>query len=186
VSTTAIQEVLMRRVRLLFTLCFLAGALSAGIAVAPSAGAYGKTSQYQVAVSLNCDSTVPGACDDFGGTGGFWAWYVFNNDGTGDATLTGCSHVVAAGGKGLAGAGHANVEILQWTTGPAIPPDDPFPGPNFYIVHDETTFVGHGTPQTLADQFVGDTGVPTTPGHYNLHLAPGIQAQVTVVLIPNR
>jgi hypothetical protein len=151
----------------------------------PSAGAYGNTAQYQVAVSLNCDSTVPHACDNFDGTGGFWAWYEFDNNGTGDATGTGCGHTIAASGPGLAGAGHENVDILSWDIEPAGP-DAILPGNDFYILSDNTTFVGHGGPLTLPDQNVGDTGIPAVPGHYNLHLAPGITAQITVVKIPNR
>src|SRR5262249_61229697 len=72
---------------------------------APSAGAYGRTAQYQVAESINCDSTVPGACDQFGGQGGFWAWYEVDNDGTSSATGTGCGHVTGAGGPRAARAG---------------------------------------------------------------------------------
>jgi len=152
---------------------------------APSAGAYGRTAQYQVAESINCDSTVPGACDQLGGQGGFWAWYEFDNNGTGSATGTGCGHVTGGGGPGLAGAGHENVDITGWHIGAPGPNDPPVSGV-FYIDSDLTTFTGHGQPQTLPNQNVGDTGIPAVPGHYNVNLGPGIHINIRVTQIPNR
>jgi len=174
----------MKRFSAFVALCLASGSVAV-LAAMPSAGAYGKTAQYQVAVSFNCDSTVPGACDQFGGQGGFWAWYEFDNDGTGDATGTGCGHVTGGAGPGLAGAGHENVDITGWHIG-VSQPEDPVQGNVFYIDSDLTTFVGRGGPQTVPDANVGDTTVPTTPGHYSLKLAPGISAQVQVTQIPNR
>jgi hypothetical protein len=174
----------MRRFRGILTVGVMVGMTAMSLAV-PSAGAYGKTAQYQVTASFNCDSTAPHACDMFGGTGGFWAWYEFDNDGTGDETGTFCGHVVAGGAAGQAGAGHENVDIRSWDIEPAGP-GALVPGDDFYILSDLTTFVGHGSPVTVPNQNVGDTGIPAAPGHYNLHLGPGITAQITIVKIPNR
>ena len=169
---------------------FLVAAVAVAVAVmgacATSARAdYGNTSQYQVGISLNCDVPHSTVCDQFDGTGGFWGWYVFNNDGTGDAQLTGCGHVVGGiGGPGGAGAGHESVDFT-WTTGPSIA--SPVGSPNgldFYIVSDTTSFNAHGTKVTLPDQNVGDTGIPAYPGHYSFKPMPGLTANVTVSLNP--
>jgi hypothetical protein len=140
---------------------------------------YGKLSQYQVTISENCNSVS--LCG--GQTGGFWGWYVFNSDGTGDAQLAGCGHTVGGvGGPGGAGAGHESVDFT-WTTGPATGLLASPNGLDFYITSDETTFTG-ADGGTVSDANVGDTGVPAYPGHYSATLGPGTTVQVTVARKP--
>jgi len=131
-------------------------------AFAKPAGAYGKTAQWQVGFSFNCDNPTPGACDEFGGTGGFWGWYEFDSGSTGNATLTFCGHTVGGGG---AGAGHENVAIEGWTINEA--------GDFVITAASDPTIVG-------------DTGIQAVAGHQSLSFGPGITAQVQVTQIPNR
>ena len=83
-------------------------------AASAPAGAYGNSGGnvqlYQATASFNCNNS------SFCGSnlGGFWAWAVFNEDGTVDGTFTGCSHVTKAGAPGLAGAQHFQVDGT-WT-----------------------------------------------------------------------
>lgn len=167
-------------------LSLLLAALVAAALVVPSVASadYGNTSQYQVGISLNCDAPHSSICNQFGGTGGEWGWYVFNNDGTGDAQIAGCGHTVGGiGGPGGAGAGHQDVDFT-WTTGPSTA--SPVGSPNgldFYITSDTTRFTGRGG-GTVTDANVGDTGIPAYPGHYSFHPAPGVTAQIQVALKP--
>ena len=79
---------------------FAFGLLIAGLlAVAgslPVAADYGNSGGnvqlYQVTASFNCNN--PSVCGNH--LGGFWAWAVFNQDGTFDAELTGCNHFTAS------------------------------------------------------------------------------------------
>jgi hypothetical protein len=172
----------MRRLRLLLVLG--ASVVALGLLAAPGASAdYGKTSQYQVGISLNCDMPHSSICDQFGGTGGFWGWYVFNNDGTGDAQVAGCGHTTGGiGGPGGAGAGHEDIDFT-WTTGPASGPIVSPNGLDFYITSDTTRFTGRGG-GVATNINEGDTGIPAYPGHYSFRPAPGVSAQITVALNP--
>lgn len=127
------------------------------LAGAGRAAAAASNEQWQVGFSFNCDNKT--ACPSTGGLGGFWGWYAFNSDGTGDAALTFCGH----GPPGSGGAGHENVQILDWTIGG---------NGDFVIVS-----------SSPADA-EGDTGIPAAPGHYSLHPAPGISGNVQVSLNP--
>ena len=146
----------MRRRGLTLGLC-TAIALSA----AAPAGAATSHQEWQVGFSFNCDN--PSVCGA-DGLGGFWGWYAFYSDGTGDAALTGCGHTVHGGGPGSAGAGHENVDIEAWHV-------DPVSG-DFVI---DTS-----TPSDAE----GDTGIPAAPGHYSLHPAPGVSDNISVRLNP--
>lgn len=149
----------------------LIAAAAASFAVAsvaaPSAGAYGNTAKYQVAVSLNCDAKTNPFCTSVVGLGGEWAWFAFNNDYTFDATMTVCSH-----GSGGSGAFHQNLDGI-WMT--AAPQDPPIWGQtsDFFINTD-----GGTTWQ--------DTDVPAAAGHYSFKPAPGISGIAQVSAIPNR
>jgi len=173
----------MSRRRLRPILVLAAAAALALIVPSAASADYGKTSLYQVGISFNCDVPHSSACDQFGGTGGFWGWYVFNNDGTGDAQVTGCGHTTGGiGGPGGAGAGHEDIDYT-WTTGPAT---GPIPSPNgldFYITSDTTRFTGRGG-GTATDVNEGDTNIPAYPGHYSFHPQPGITASIQVSLNP--
>jgi hypothetical protein len=158
--------------------------------VVPSALAYGDTAQYQVGMSLNCDNPAFQLCapPPAGvGLGGFWGWWEFDQGGTGDAQLAECGHTTAGGGPGTAGAGHIDMDILRWSIGPSNPTDPTFPLPDFYVDLANMTFTGAGTTPTSVQGIpFGDTMVPAVPGHYDIHYAPGVTAQIQVALIPNR
>ena len=173
----------MKRRRDLLAIAFVGAAIGAFLIAPPTAGAYGNQAVWQVGVSLNCNVPHSAICDQFGGTGGFWGWYEFDANNTGDAQLAFCGHTV--GGGGGAGAGHASVDITGWRMGPDT---GPIPSPNgldFYITSDITRYTGRDAPPgPRPNQFVGDTEIPAYPGHYSLQLAPGVTAQVTVALKP--
>ena len=151
----------------------------------PPAHAYGNTAQWQIGVSFNCNS--PTFCTPF--QGGFWGWVEFDNDGTGDATLTGCGHLVAAGSPG-AGADHFNVEIEGWTVMPGSA------GPlTFFVLGGTMTFTGGtgGPPVTVPiSPLPLDTGFPAVAGHFTTSMIlgfsppPGVALVIQVVHIPNR
>jgi hypothetical protein len=81
---------------------FLSAALAAavavsvavGVAAGPAKADYGPLAECQVALPMNCNN--PSFCGS--DLGGFWGWAVFNTDGTADAELTDCGHLV--GGPG--------------------------------------------------------------------------------------
>src|SRR5258708_2207412 len=133
-----------------------AAAFAAASVAAPSAGAYGNTAEFQVAVSLNCDAKTQPFCTSVVGLGGEWAWFAFNNDGTFDATLTFCSH------EGFNGAFHQNIDGI-WKTG--TPVDFPIWGQtsDFFVSGDN-----RATWQA--------TDVPAAAGPYSFNPAPGIPA----------
>jgi hypothetical protein len=159
-----------------------AALVAAGL-TASTAGAYGSAAQWQIAISFNCNNAS--LCG--GGGGGIWIWAEFDNDGTGDATVTDCGHLVAAHGA-FSGADHVNVDMHSWTIAPGSA------GPATFVITSETdTIVGHGTPQVIdipSENF--DTGIPAVPGHYSIAAAvfgftgPGVTAQLQVVKIPGK
>ena len=146
-----------------------------GLSATP-AMAYGNSGPakqtYQIAISQNCDNpTICGA----GGTGGFWGWAVLYSDGTGDAELTGCGHLVGSGGPGTAGATHFHDNFTYDLTNTK----------DLVTLSETQTYVGHGTPVTVTVPG-SDTGIPLTPGHYNTtqifgFSAPGVSANIQVV-----
>jgi hypothetical protein len=183
----------------LFRRALLSGGLTATLLVglafaAPSALAYGGGATHdtwQVGLSFNCNSPTSPFCFDENGepsTGGFWGWLEFDRSGTstwGDADLAGCGHTVGGGGPGTAGAGHFALDITAWHLGDAQPDDPDYPGgKTFYLDAYTVTFTGHGQAQTFtSDQvpdFLGDLGVPSEPGHYSFHPAPGVAGSVQV------
>lgn len=101
--------VLSRRVRVLGLVGALVAVLAIGGAV-PAAADYGNShgnvQLYQVTASFNCNN--PSICGN--NLGGFWAWAVFNQNGTFDAELTGCGHLANEHGPGLQGAQHFHAE----------------------------------------------------------------------------
>ena len=154
----------------------VAASLLAGSAKAD----YGPLAVYQITISQNCNN--PTFCGP--NLGGFWGWAVFNSDGTADAELTGCGHLVGGGGPGTAGAGHFHADVPQWYIDS---------GTGTFVVVDETdTFVGHGPPQSVFTPGATDTGIPAAPGHYSTDeilgfaAPPGVSFQIQVVKIPNR
>ena len=148
----------MRRKGLTLGLCTALAAAAMAMSGAAPASAATSHQEWQVGFSFNCDNVSFCGAD---GTGGFWGWYAFYSDGTGDATLTGCGHTVGGGG---AGAGHENVDIEAWHVDP---------GSGDFVIDESTP----------ADA-EGDTGIPATPGHFSMHPAPGVSETVTVKLNP--
>ena len=150
---------------------------------AASAGAYGGGSSHdtwQIGLSFNCDN--PTLCG--GGGGGFWGWAEFDRyaDGTitGDAQLTGCGHSGPGGGPHSAGAGHFDVDATSAHIGPAQPGDPTFNADP--TLNGQTFYIDSNVVNGVADDpdFLGDTGIPTAPGHYSGHDAPGISQMINV------
>jgi|SRR6266581_6750228 len=86
---------------------------------APVAADYGNSGGnvqlYQLTASMNCNN--PSLCASLGG---FWAWGVFNKDGTFDAEVTFCDHMTAPGG--FNGAGTPTPAALTWSLTSALDP----------------------------------------------------------------
>ena len=167
------------RKRLGFAVLVLAVVAAASVSGNAKAD-YGPLAVYQVAISQNCNN--PTFCGP--NLGGFWGWAVFNSDGTADAELTGCGHLVGGGGPGTAGAGHFHADVENWYI-------DPDTG-TFWVSDETDTFVGHGPPQSSFTPDPSDTGIPAAPGHYSTDeilgfaAPPGVSFQIQVVKIPNR
>jgi len=148
----------MRRMMVLVAALIAAAAVSAGFAT--SAGAYGGGATHdtwQIGLSFNCDS--PTICA--GQEGGFWGWVEFDrwSDGsiTGDLKGAGCGHTTGGGG---AGAGPTDVDIYA-----------------AHIDPDSGDFV---IDSASDPSFEGDSGIPSVPGHYAQHPAPGITQVINV------
>ena len=65
-------------------------------------------------------------------------------------------------------------------------PDDP-PGVSvFYVDHNVVTSTFQGQTQTVVDdpEFLGDSGIPSDPGHYSFHPAAGVAGEVQVAYRP--
>jgi len=142
--------------RVLISLAAVTLALTGAAAAAgPASATYGPGHEYQVTLSVNCNN--PTLCA--GNMGGDWGWAVFNADGTGDLQATFCFHILGMGG----GAGHSSVDIYAWHIA----------GGMFVI-------------DSASDpSFEGPSPIPSIPGHYNDHPAPGINAEITVVAVPS-
>jgi len=124
---------------------------------------------------MNCNN--PSLCPQ--PLGGFWAWAVFNQDGTFDGEITFCAHMSTPAGPGLAGAGHAHASGNYIVT-------DIFPGsgPWIVITHEVDVLTGQGRGVTV----VNDVPMPIAPavkGHFSTadilgFSAPGVTFQLTV------
>ncbi len=148
----------MRRSVVLVAALIAAAALAA--AFAGSAGAYGGGATHdtwQIGLSFNCDS--PTLCA--GGQGGFWGWVELDRwaDGsiTGDIKGADCGHTTGGGG---AGAGPVNVDV--------------------YAAHIDPTNGDFIVDSASDPGFLGDSGIPSTAGHYAAHPAPGITQIINV------
>lgn len=160
---------------------------AAGVATtmaAPGAFAYGSADQplAQVEISGNCDNPAFPLCapaPDGVGTGGVWAWAELDADGSMDATVAFCGHVVGGGGPGSAGAGGGPVSGGQWWTISSLDQApagaSPFYDPSQYhgSLYVLDFFPGAGT-----DDFIAV--VPTALGHYSLHPVPAVTIQTQV------
>ena len=160
--------------RFVITVCSVIVAVGSFAAMSPHALAYGNAGSakqtYQLMFSSNCNR--PSVCGNQ--LGGFWGWAVLYNDGTGDAELTGCSHMTNGAGGGVSGAQHFHDDFtydLSSTT-------------EFVTISETLTFVGR-TRMTVTVPGE-DTGIPLIPGHYRTKdllgfTAPGVSFQIQVV-----
>jgi len=156
--------------------CAILAALSVLSIGVPVVHAYGNTGLWQIAVSQNCNN--PSFCTPF--QGGFWLWAEFDSDGTGDATGTGCAHLVAAGSPG-AGADHFNADIQGWVVMPGSA------GPlTFFVLSGTMTLTGHtgGPPVTVPIAPLPlDTGIPAVAGHFSTSMILGFTPPPGVTFI---
>ncbi len=115
----------MRRLRIVLVAVLVPAlvAVVVGGAVPASAdygNSHGNVQLYQATASMNCNN--PSICGS--NLGGFWAWAVFDQDGTFDGEVTGCGHLANDHGPGLQGAQHFHVEghyiITDFGLGPWI------------------------------------------------------------------
>src|SRR5438094_4560930 len=106
--------VLLRRVRVFGLIAALVAVLAIGGAAPAAADGYGNghgnVQLYQATASANCDNVSLCGANLFG----FWAWAVFNADGTVQGEVTNCGHLTKAGAPGLAGAQHFHIDG-HWT-----------------------------------------------------------------------
>jgi hypothetical protein len=165
----------MHRIKRLGVALFGAS-LAVAVAVAPAA-AYGNgggsQQLYQATASMNCNN--PSLCGSF--LGGFWAWAVFDADGTFDAEITFCGHLSTPAGPG-AGAGHEHASgkyiITDFGLGPWIVLTSEV---------DVLTGQGHGVTITIPSEFV-PVGPAAKAKLSTLDLlgfsGPGVTFQVTV------
>jgi len=111
-----------------------------GVAADGYGNGHGNVQLYQATVSANCNNASLCGTE----LGGFLAWAVFNQDGTFEATVTGCGHVTGPCGGG--GAIHFDVDghyqIIDFWLGPWI------------VITDEVdTAAGSGTVITIPSEF---------------------------------
>jgi hypothetical protein len=137
----------------------VAAATSLAAAAPMAAADYGSSALYQITFSQNCNnaSFCLGGDD---GLGGDWGWAAFNTDHTGDLVIAFCGHLKGFGG----GAGSERVD-LTWD----------YDASGFFVITSASD-----------PSFVGQSPIPTTPGHYNMHPAPGVAIEVTLAQIPGR
>lgn len=173
---------LMRRVRVFGIIGATVTALVIGGAAPVAADGYGNgggnVQLYQATASANCDNVSLCGADHLGG---FWAWAVFNADGTVQGEVTNCGHLTKAGAPGLAGAQHFHIDghyaIIDFGLGPWI------------VITSETDtasggFLGTGTVVNIPSEFtpVG----PAAKAHLSLaqflfgFSGPGVTFNVTV------
>jgi hypothetical protein len=165
-------------VRLAFAL-FVASLLATGLSI-PAAAGYGNSGGnvqlYQLTASMNCNN--PDLCPQ--PLGGFWAWGVFNQDGSFDAEVTFCAHMSTPAGPGFAGAGHAHADGTYVVT-------EIFPGSGPWIVITSETdvFTGqaHGAVVVTPSEFMPiapAAKVQLSTADILGFSAPGVSFQITV------
>jgi hypothetical protein len=173
--------VLLRHVRALGLTAALVAVWAIGGA-APAAADYGNSGGnvqlYQVTASANCnnpDVCVPPLVAELGG---FWAWGVFNADGTFDAEITFCGHLDTPAGPFLAGAGHEHVDGTYVVTDFGLGP--------WIVLTSETdvlTGLGHGAVVTIPSESmpIGPAAkAKLSTSDFFGFSAPGVSFQLTV------
>ena len=160
------------RIRFAVIAAVAAVAATGAVAVPTASADYGNTTQYQAAISLNCDNKTQSFCTDVVGLGGLWEWFAFGNDGTFDATETFCVHNDPIEGSG---AFHANADGI-WTHAPASG-EAPFGAAEDFWVSEDN---GASWEDTLVP-YAADTSM-----HYSFKMGPGVSAEAQVAYIPDR
>jgi hypothetical protein len=136
------------------------------MALAPGASAYGKADQPIAQIGLVQNCMNPSLCGTDTAKGGFglWVWIEIDAGGGGDAAGAGCGHLQGFGAGG--GGFHGPISWVPASGGElaglgavAVATD---PNDSYYVIE------GAGI------------AIPTTPGHYSVMTAPGIQTQVQV------
>ena len=74
--------------------------------------------------------------------------------------MTGCGHATGGGGPGSAGAFHESVDI--------------------YAAHIDLTTGDFIIDSASDPSFDGDSGIPSMPGHFTDHPAPGVSDMIQV------
>lgn len=161
----------------LFALLAIGGAVPVA---ADYGNSKGNVQLYQATVSMNCNN--PSVCGN--NLGGFWAWAVFNQDGTFDGEVTVCGHLANDHGPGLQGAQHFHVEGHYIVTNLTNVPQ---PGPWIVIVDEVDTAaggsLGSGTVVTVPSEFmpVGPAAkAKLSVTDFFGFSAPGVSFKVTV------
>ncbi len=175
--------VLLRRLREFGLIAALVTVLAIGGAAPAAADGYGNgggnIQLYQATASANCNNVSLCGADHLGG---FWAWAVFNADGTVQGEVTDCGHLTKAGAPGLAGAQHFHIDG-HWTI-VDFGPNNPW-----IVITDEVDtasggFLGTGTVVNILSEFspVG----PAAKAHLSLaqlffgFSGPGVTFNITV------
>jgi hypothetical protein len=173
----------LRRLQVFGLVPALLAVLAIGGAVTASADGYGNhggnVQLYQATASANCDNVSLCGADHLGG---FWAWAVFNADGTVQGEITNCGHVTKAGASGFAGAQHFHIDGHYIITD--LGPNNPW-----IVITDEVDtasggFLGTGTVVNIPSEFI-PVG-PAAKAHLSLaqqffgFSGPGVTFNVTV------
>lgn len=154
---------------------------------ATKAFAYGAADQpiAQVEISGNCNNPSYPLCADEVGLGGVWVWAELDTSGgdltqgTMDATVAFCGHVIGGGGPGSAGGGGGPDRNGVWYTISSLA-DAP---PGAFPFYDPSKYTGSLRvldffPGTGSDDFIAV--VPAQLGHYSLQPVHGVTIQTQV------
>jgi hypothetical protein len=142
--------------------------------------AYGTEHLYEVTLSYNCQNATICASSPFG-IGGIWGWLEPDTGGMADGQLTFQGHQNAdpslngvgksTGVEGWTMVNCPSADPLCFFVALEQPPTDP--NGNYFVFFTDFS-IGGGPPFTLP------VVTPATPGHYSLHVAPGVFSNATV------
>lgn len=145
----------------------------------------GKSQQYQITASENCNNTS--LCG--GARSGEWGWCELGGSGTqGNCQIALYSNTGSGSGSSEI---HLSVDLTGWSIAPCSTFCTAAGGNDFYFLSGTVTLSGgsiQGPPVTVpisAAGLTGDSGLPAAPGHYDTaelfgFTAPGIHFNVQV------